>query len=34
MFKKVGESVPNDKFTNPSDLANVICYMLSLPDKI
>lgn len=34
MFKKVGESVSNDKFTNPSDLANVICYMLSLPDKI
>lgn len=34
MFKKVGEIVPNDKFTNPTDLANVICYMLSLPEKI
>lgn len=34
MFKKAGEIVPNDKFTNPTDLANIICYMLSLPEKI
>ncbi|MDP2860951.1 MAG: SDR family oxidoreductase [bacterium] len=34
MFEKTGEKVPSETFTNPSDLADVIVYMLSRPDKI
>jgi len=34
MFEKVGENFSTDKFTNPSDLASVIVYMLTRPDKI
>lgn len=34
MFKKTGEEVPNEKFTKPEDLADVIYYMLSRPEKI
>jgi short-subunit dehydrogenase len=34
MFKKTGEDFPTDQFTNPSDLADVIAYVLSRPDKI
>ena len=34
MFEKTGEKVPSDKFTDPSDLADVIIYMLSRPKKI
>jgi short-subunit dehydrogenase len=34
MFAKVGEQVPNEKFTHPSDLADVIVYMLSRPKQI
>ena len=34
MFEKAGENFPTKKFTNPSDLADVIAYMLTRPDKI
>ncbi len=34
MFEKAGEKFPTEKFTNPSDLAEVIAYMLTRPDKI
>lgn len=34
MFEKVGNKPPVEKFTNPADLADVIAYMLSLPEKI
>ncbi|UCG95819.1 MAG: SDR family oxidoreductase [archaeon] len=35
MFEKAGEeNVPTEKFTNPADLADVVAYMLSLPEKI
>lgn len=34
MFEKTGEKVPNEIFTNPADLAEVIVYMLSRPAKI
>jgi short-subunit dehydrogenase len=34
MFEKSGDNPPIEKFTNPSDLADVISYMLSLPKKI
>lgn len=34
MFAKTGEKVPSEKFTNPADLADVIVYMLSRPEKI
>lgn len=34
MFEKTGENFSTEKFTNPSDLADVIAYMLSKPDKI
>lgn len=34
MFKKTGEIFPTEKFTNPADLADVIAYILSLPEKI
>lgn len=34
MFEKTGENFPTEKFTNPSDLADVIGYMLTRPDKI
>jgi len=34
MFEKTGENFPTEKFTNPSDLADVIAYMLTRPDKI
>ena len=34
MFEKTKESVPTEKFTNPADLADVITYMLSRPEKI
>jgi len=34
MFRKTGEKFSTDDFTNPSDLADVIVYMLKLPKKI
>ena len=34
MFEKTGENFPTDKFTNPSDLADVIAFMLTRPDNI
>lgn len=34
MFDKTGEKVPNEIFTNPSDLADVVVFMLSRPEKI
>lgn len=34
MFEKTGEKVPSEKFTDPTDLAEVIVYMLSRPEKI
>ena len=34
MFDKTGEDVPIQKFTDPADLADVIAYMLMLPDQI
>lgn len=34
MFKKAGEDFSTESFTNPSDIADVIIYMLSRPDKI
>ena len=34
MFEKTGEKVPSEKFTKPADLAEVIVYMLSRPEKI
>jgi NADP-dependent 3-hydroxy acid dehydrogenase YdfG len=34
MFEKTWETFPTDNFTNPSDLADIIAYMLSRPDKI
>ena len=34
MFEKTGENFPTEKFTNPSDLADVIAYMLTRPYKI
>lgn len=34
MFEKTGDHPPLEKFTRPEDLADVIGYMLSLPEKI
>lgn len=34
MFEKTGENFPTEKFTNPSDLADVVVYMLSRPKQI
>ena len=34
MFSKTTEDFPVQKFTDPKDLANVIVYMMSLPEKI
>jgi len=34
MFEKTGETVPAEKFTEPSDLAEVIAFMLTRPKKI
>lgn len=34
MFKKSGEDFSSDKFTEPSDLADVIVFMLTRPEKI
>jgi len=34
MFEKAGDNFSTNKFTNPSDLADVIAYMLARPDKI
>lgn len=34
MFEKTGEKAPSEKFTDPADLAEVIVYMLSRPEKI
>ena len=34
MFAKAGEEMPTDKFTEPDDLADVIVFMLTRPDKI
>ncbi len=34
MFEKTGEDFPTEKFTDPSDLADVIAYMLTRPDKL
>lgn len=33
MFHKAGDNPPIDKFTNPADLADIIVYMLSRPEK-
>lgn len=34
IFEKTGENFPTEKFTNPSDLADVVVYMLSQPKQI
>ncbi len=34
MFEKTGEKFPTEKFINPADLADVIAYILSRPEKI
>ncbi len=34
MFEKAGEDFSADKFTDPADLADVIAYILSRPEKI
>lgn len=34
IFEKTGEDFSTEKFTNPSDLADVVAYMLTRPDKI
>lgn len=34
MFAKAGDDFPLEKFTNPDDLAEVVAFMLSRPDKI
>ncbi|WP_085309141.1 SDR family NAD(P)-dependent oxidoreductase [Planktotalea arctica] len=34
MFAKAGEDVPNDIFTEPGDLADVVIFMLSRPAKL
>ena len=34
MFEKTGEDFPIQKFTDPADLAAVIVYMLSMPERI
>ena len=34
MFEKAGDNFPTDKYTNPSDLADVIAYILTRPNKI
>lgn len=34
MFSKTGEQMPEEKFTDPNDLASVISFMLNQPDKI
>ncbi|MEP2030569.1 MAG: SDR family oxidoreductase [Paracoccaceae bacterium] len=34
MFAKAGEMVPNDIFTEPSDLADVVVFVLSRPPKL
>ncbi len=34
MFETQGETMPVEKFADPADLADIICYMLSQPPKI
>lgn len=34
LFAKTGENISTDQFTNPADLADVIAYMLSRPERI
>lgn len=34
MFEKMGEDFKTDEFTSPKDLADVVVYMLSQPEKI
>lgn len=34
MFAKAGEDVPNDIFTEPGDLADVVIFMRSRPAKL
>lgn len=34
MFENTGETMPLEKFADPADLADIICYMLSQPPKI
>lgn len=34
MFEKTGDNFSTEKFTNPSDLADVIAYMITRPDKM
>ncbi len=34
MFEKTGEDFKTDEFTSPKDLADVVVYMLSQPEKI
>lgn len=34
MFAKAGDDFPVEKFTNPNDLADVVVFMLTRPDKI
>jgi short-subunit dehydrogenase len=34
LFAKAGDNFPTDKFTNPDDLADVVVFMLTRPEKI
>ena len=34
LFTKAGDDFPVEKFTNPDDLADVVVFMLTRPDKI
>lgn len=34
MFANTGETMPIEKFSNPADLANIVCFMLSQPPQI
>lgn len=34
MFRKTGENINQDKFTEPSDLADAVAYMLTRPPKM
>ncbi len=34
MFEKAAEDFPVDSFTEPKDLADIVAYMLSRPDKL
>lgn len=34
MFKKAGEDISTESYTSPDDLADMIAYMLTRPDKL